>query len=115
MRDSQCFAPDGQPIGYREWQELYLKRRKDTAPESWWRKYTVVDDAVSLSTVWEGINRGRSDGPPMIWITMVVGGQYNEFEWLYASRQDAFDDHERLVAALRAGENPEDVAAGDSS
>jgi hypothetical protein len=80
----------------------------DTSPESWWRKLTELPGDVQVSTVWVGIDQNflRYAGPPLFWETMILGGKYDEYQWRYSSRQEALDDHERIIAALRAGKSP---------
>ena len=101
------FAPDGSPMEQLEWAEMFEKRHEDMAPESWWRKHTVLDDdEVRVSTVWLGLNHRWGEGPPLIWETMIFGGPHSEDQWRYSTKERAFDEHERIVAALRAGEDP---------
>ena len=98
------FAPDGTPIDLEEWERLFALRAEDLAPESWWRKRTEVEPGVEVSTVWIGLT---ADGS---WEGMIFGGAYDEWRWRYASREEALDDHERLVRALREGRNPAEAA-----
>ena len=101
-------APDGTPISHDEWARLFHLRDGDMAPESWWRKQTFIND-VQVSTVWLGLNhQWDPDAPPLFWETMIFGGDYDEHQWRYSSRESAFDDHERIVRALREGRDPEE-------
>jgi hypothetical protein len=101
-------APDGTELTQDEWAELWGHRRaEDHAEESWWRKRTVIDDDVTVSTVWLGLNHGLVPGRPLYWETMIFGGPCDEHQWRYGSREDALDDHERILAELRAGRCPE--------
>jgi len=94
-------GPDGQAIDRDEWERLWGERVKTLDhPESWWRKRTDISDDVSVSTVWVGLIA------PIAWEAMIFGGDFDGYEWRYATRQEAFDDHERIVRALRAGKDP---------
>lgn len=105
----QWFAPDGSPIEtLEEWHELFKARTENTSNDSWWRRRTVISDEVEVSTVWLGLNhRLFGEGPPLIWETMIFGGEHDNDYWRYSSRQEALDDHERIVRALREGRDPE--------
>lgn len=104
------YDPQGNPLELMEWAELFEQRQETPpdAPESWWRKQTKVDDVV-VSTVWLGIDHNWwGHGPPLIWETMIFGNSpWNDHQWRYPTRETAWDDHERIVRALRAGEDPE--------
>jgi len=112
------YAPDGEPLSQDEWIELFEKRREDMSPESWWRKHTEIDnlweggnaEPIRVSTVWLGLDHGFL-GPPLFWETMVFGSMFTECQWRYGSRQAAFDEHELICDAIRAGHDPEQVLA----
>jgi hypothetical protein len=100
---SQFYAPDGTAISLDEWAELFERRTEVTAPESWWRKHTELGGDVRVSTVWLGIDHNFAFvGPPLTWETMVFGGPHEDDCWRYATRAQAFDDHERIVRELRS-------------
>ena len=61
-----------------------------------------------MSSVWLGLNHNWGHGPPLIWETMIFGGDYDEHQWRYPTRQTCLDDHERIVRALREGRDPEE-------
>lgn len=101
------YGPDGRTLSIEEWSQLMERRDEDSSRESWWRRQTVISDGVSVSTVWLGLDHELCEsGPPLIWETMIFGGEHSQNQWRYPSRQAALDDHERIVAALRAGEAP---------
>jgi hypothetical protein len=90
-----------------EWSALFERRGEDMSSESWWRKETVISDDVTVSTVWLGLNHSFLSGRRLYWETMVFGGDCDEEQWRYGSREEALDDHERIVRELRAGRCPE--------
>lgn len=106
MSWSPYLGPDGREIDLQEWADLFEKRYEDLSMDSWWRRQTRISDEVEVSTVWLGLNHQWLDGPPLCWETMVFGSEHEGDPWRYSSRQLALDDHERIVAALRAGQNP---------
>jgi hypothetical protein len=101
------FGPDGAELTLMEWCEMFEARHGDMSPDSWWRRTTEISDEIRVSTVWLGLNHRWSPGPPLIWETMIFGGEHDDCQWRYSTRQSALDDHERIVAAIRAGKDPE--------
>lgn len=95
-------GPSGEELTLAEWEVLFGRRTEDMSPESWWRKWTVVDGIV-VSTVWIGLPIGPLDNQYGAWETMVQGGDDDGWMQKYATRQEAFDDHERIVREFRAG------------
>jgi hypothetical protein len=106
------YAPDGTPIDVDEWCRLFELRHQDMSQDSWWRRRTQVTPTVEVSTVWLGLDHQWLHGPPLFWETMIFGGEHADGQWRYSSRQQALDDHERIVAALRAGRDPDDHPPG---
>jgi hypothetical protein len=103
---SQYFDPDGKPMTVEEWAAMF--ERRSTDPDtSWWRKQTEVA-GVQVSTVWLGLNhQWNPDEPPLIWETMIFGDEGDSGDqWRYTSREEAFADHDRIVACLREGRKP---------
>jgi hypothetical protein len=91
---------DGQPLELREWSAKFEDKEYKR----------VALDAVgeaSVSTVWLGLNHQWGDGPPLIFETMVFGGKHDEDQWRWSTEADALAGHERIVAALRDGVDPE--------
>lgn len=110
----QYFGPNGHELAMLEWAALVERRSEDMSNDSWWRRRTEISEGVEVSTVWLGINHAfLRDEAPLFWETMIFGGEHTEYCWRYSSRQQALDDHERIVRALRAGEAPAEVALGD--
>lgn len=100
-------APDGTPMEPMEWADLFEQRTEDLSTDSWWRRRTMIDENTEVSTVWLGLNHQFFPGPPLFWETMIFRkGTGGDEQWRYSSREEALDDHERIVRALRAGEEP---------
>jgi len=95
------YAPDGSPIDELEFYRLWVARGEDMSKDSWWRRQTQVGD-VEVSSVWTGINFSWED-EPLIWETMIFGGEQDGYQWRYPSREKALDHHEELVRLLKVG------------
>ena len=69
-----------------------------------------VDDTwlgkVRVSTVFFGLNRQWGEGPPLLFETMVFGGLYDLRQWRWTTRIQAQAGHDRIVAAIRDGQEP---------
>lgn len=66
-------------------------------------------DQVWISTAWLGLDHG-SDGPPLIFETMIVGGDHDEYRERYSTEADALAGHARIVACIKSGKSPEAAA-----
>jgi hypothetical protein len=99
-------APDGSELTTEEWMGLFQARRDDMSNDSWWRRRTEISGEIEVSTVWLGLNHSFGLGRPLYWETMIFGGEHDQEQWRYSSRQSALDDHERIVRALRGGRSP---------
>jgi hypothetical protein len=83
----------------------------ETDPIKWARIFSSPDrflkqetlpDGTSISTVFLGIDHNHSGrGPPILWETMIFGGRYDQFQWRYASREEALAGHQRAVELAR--------------
>ncbi len=58
---------------------------------------TWVSQEVKVSTVFLAIDRGFTGNAPVLWETMVFGGELDEETERYASRADAEAGHARMV------------------
>ena len=56
---------------------------------------------VRVSTVHLVINHQYGSGPPLIFETMIFGGDHDGEEWRYPTEEDAREGHRRVVAWLR--------------
>lgn len=63
---------------------------------------TVIDN-VRVSTVFLGIDHAFDGGPPVLWETMIFGGEHDEYCDRYTSRADAVAGHTRAVDMVLAG------------
>jgi hypothetical protein len=110
----------GNPISMRQWGEL-RERGLDPdgtyGPNSYVRiaKDTVRD--AEISTVWLGMDHGwgfnrlmaegrEEEYRPIIFETMIFGGQYDEACMRYHTEAEARTGHKEAVTDLRAGMTP---------
>lgn len=66
---------------------------------------TQVGDA-SVSTVHLVIDHSFGQGPPLIYETMIFGGEHDEFQTRYSTRSEAEAGHAAIVKALEEGREP---------
>lgn len=73
--------------------------------ESAYDKRHVGDDEIDdvrISTVFLGIDHNYSDdGPPILFETIIFGGEHDEFQKRYATRELALDGHQRTVEMVK--------------
>jgi hypothetical protein len=67
---------------------------------------TTVGDA-EVSTVWLGLDHQFGDGPPLIFETMIFGGEHDQDGWRYSTEDEAAAGHARVVQALQEGREPD--------
>lgn len=67
--------------------------------------FTEVGES-RVSTVWLGMDHGYDEGLPVIFETMIFGGEHDEFCQRYTAETEAFAGHNRVVEALKKGESP---------
>jgi len=67
-------------------------------------KDTIGD--VDISTVFLGINHGFTERVPILFETMVFGGEHNEYCQRYATWQEAEEGHKRTVKMVQGNKEP---------
>jgi len=91
------FDWQGQPIDMLAWTRLFEDDR------------SLGDERIGdarVSTVWLGLNHNWLPGPPLIFETLIFGGEHADWMRRYGSEREARDGHAAAVAWLR-GEAPE--------
>jgi len=64
--------------------------------------YTEINSEVRVSTVFLGTDHNYSrKGPPLLFETMVFGGELDEQMWRYSTWDDAKMNHDAIVKRLR--------------
>jgi len=63
--------------------------------------YTQLGD-TTVSTVFLGMDhRFFGEGPPILWETMIFGGQFNDDCQRYTSKEDALEGHAAMVEKVK--------------
>jgi hypothetical protein len=61
---------------------------------------------IIVSTFWLGLNHDWRSGEPLIYETIIVGGEHDASGMWYATERQAREGHRRVVDELRAGRSP---------
>jgi hypothetical protein len=107
----QYYGPNSEPISFGTWAVLFGRRKDDDEPGSFWLIGRDDIRGVRVSTIWLGLDHsfGRLHHPglpPLIFETMVFGGKHDQFCERWPTREAALAGHDRIVAAIRDGEEP---------
>jgi len=69
---------------------------------------TNVTDDVEVSTVFLAVDHNHwGGGQPILFETMIFGGEYDQHQWRYSTKVQAQAGHDQIVAALLAGTDPD--------
>lgn len=63
---------------------------------------THVED-IEVSTVFLGLSYQFGEGPPLLFETMVFGGESNEEQWRYSTKEEALVGHGEMVHKVWKG------------
>jgi hypothetical protein len=86
---------DGQPITLARYSELL----GDLAYRH--VRVTAIGDEIEVSTVWLGIDHNWGPGPPLIFETMVFGGDLDGHGDRWPNEDAASAGHDQWVARVR--------------
>lgn len=56
---------------------------------------------VKVSTVFLGIDHGFGDGPPILFETMIFGGEHDDYQERYSTWEQAEEGHKRAVRLVK--------------
>lgn len=59
-------------------------------------------DGVRVSTVFLGLDHNYGDGPPLLFETMIFGGEHDASQWRYSTWEEAAEGH-RAACELAFG------------
>lgn len=74
-----------------------------------WAKYYETADRIvkktevlgcEVSTVFLGIDHAYFGGPPILFETMIFGGEHNEFQERYSTWEEAEAGHQRAIELI---------------
>lgn len=63
-------------------------------------KQTQVSTDVRISTVFLGINHNYFGGPPILFETMIFGGEHDDFQERYSTWEQAEEGHEAAIKMI---------------
>jgi hypothetical protein len=84
---------DPKPAEFLEWALWFGANDRRVA----WDKF----DGVEVSTVFLGLDHRFGDGPPLIFETMIFGGQLDEETERYSTWDEAVAGHKKMVERVR--------------
>lgn len=70
---------------------------------------TEMDDAVSVSTVWLGLDHSFGGTRPLVFETMVFGGPLDMEQERYSTEAEALLGHQLMVAKVALAQDVADV------
>jgi hypothetical protein len=57
-------------------------------------KQENVNDDIHVSTVFLGLDHAWNSGIPVLWETMIFGGEHDQYQERYTSYEDALEGHQ---------------------
>ena len=63
---------------------------------------TQITDDISVSTVFLGLDHQFGEGPPLLFETMIFGGEFDEDMDRYETWEQAEEGHKRMVEKAKA-------------
>ena len=110
MNDLYALAKDGKtPVKVDDRME-WARRTEDRE-----RLRVDLDElphGICVSTVFLAVDHNCGDGPPILWETMIFGGEHDDYQQRYSTYDDAVVGHAR---AVRMAKGEEAISATVSS
>lgn len=100
---------DGEPLELFEWAELFEIYEYKMVGVT----YFGPDDSIRVSTTWLGLNHNYGAGPPLIFETMIFGGEHNDYMDRYSTLEEAKAGHEVACNLVRESVPNEEVQPND--
>lgn len=101
MSDHYILDADKRPVcvGVEEWERWFDMANRHVA-------FTQINSQVEVSTLFLGIDHsfGRP-GPPILFETMIFGGEHDQDRWRYSSWDEAKAGHDAVVKRLKGDES----------
>ena len=86
------YGMDGQPLAREEAIRMMCSKEGNRVARD-------VRGDVTVSTVLLYLDHGWGDGPPVLFETMIFGGEHDEYQERYCTLAEAKDGHARAYAA----------------
>jgi hypothetical protein len=65
-------------------------------------RWHSADGKVTVSTVFLGLDHNFEGGEPVLWETLISGGEHDEFMDRYTSYEDALNGHEQAIMMVES-------------
>jgi len=94
----------GQPMTMHQWAEKFHDEHYTHLARDVIGPDEPLDPAplITVSTYWLGVNPNWRNEEPLIYETLIIGGQYDATAMRYATETQAREGHQRVVDELRA-------------
>lgn len=103
---------DAKPITRERWVELWTLKQAarrgvpggETSPGE--DPTRVGSDHIGeawVSTVWLGLDHSFTGTPPLVFETLIFGGEHDQYMRRYSTKDQARAGHDEIVTALRDG------------
>lgn len=63
-------------------------------------KKTQLSHGVKVSTVFLGLDHSFGGSKPILWETMIFGGEHDGYQERYSTHDDALSGHDKAIAML---------------
>lgn len=67
---------------------------------------TKLDDEVTISTVFLGLDHSWGGGPPLLFETMIFGGPHSDYQERYSTWDEAEEGHMKAVKIAKSDMEP---------
>ena len=94
--DKYILDEKGEPVvcnDLLEWAKWFEDNKKTVA-------HTNVGES-RVSTVFLGLDHSFGEGPPLIYETMIFGGEHDQYQERYSTKNEAITGHERACELLK--------------
>jgi hypothetical protein len=81
------------PAEMLEWAKWHSTAEKIVAQDT----FDVGDKKVFVSTVFLGMDHSWNGGPPLLFETMVFGGEYDQQQWRCSTWEQAVSQHKMAL------------------
>lgn len=76
-------------------------------------RHDVLDDDVNISTVFLGLDHSHGGQVPILFETMVFGGEFDQYQDRYATIEEAIKGHQKIFDKIDKGRAKRDNKLND--
>ena len=98
MSDYYIYDDNGKPVG----QVDLFKWVQWLSPEKRKVVHDTLKSGVKVSTVFLGLDHSFGRGVPLLWETMIFGGEHDQYQERYTSLEDAKKGHAEALIIARS-------------